>query len=234
MSGSRSHRSTPTGPSAAVQSCCAIESTCSGTSPWPSCAPRRPAGRLPRIATPSPSPVSCSAVCATQRALLFQEPNPSALQYHLEELVDFVRFARREQEWHPTSCPMALIARLLGAASELGLRQCTGIVSVPLFLNGELVIDPGYHAATGKITAFSGALPPYRRHPPRPRPGRPRCAAAAVPGLPVRRRPEAKGRYRSGGPDRARPAVSGYRSGDVARREHAGCGQGQVGRASGR
>ena len=46
-----------------------------------------------------------SGVRHAEGGWLFQEPNPSALQYHLEELVDFVRFARREQELGPDILP---------------------------------------------------------------------------------------------------------------------------------
>ena len=44
-------------------------------------------------------------------------------------------------------------------------RQCSGIVTTPLFLNGEIIAAPGYHAPTGRIIAFDGPLPAIPERP---------------------------------------------------------------------
>ena len=65
----------------------------------------------------------------------------------------------------PTSCPKDLVTRLIDAATELGYRSCSAIVSLPMFIAGRIIAEPGYHAATGSIIAFNGKLPPIPERP---------------------------------------------------------------------
>jgi hypothetical protein len=77
--------------------------------------------------------------------LIFAEPSPERLLYRLDELLAFERLDSKTKKWVKTSCPPAIARRVIGAASEVGLRSCAAIVTVPLFVNGEIVGTPGYH-----------------------------------------------------------------------------------------
>ena len=57
------------------------------------------------------------------------------------------------------------MTRLIDAATELGYRSCSAIVSLPMFIAGRIIAEPGYHAATGSILAFNGKLPPIPERP---------------------------------------------------------------------
>jgi putative DNA primase/helicase len=77
--------------------------------------------------------------------LVFAEPSPERLLYRLDELLAFERLDSKSRKWVRTSCPPAIARRVIGAASEVGLRSCAAIVTVPLFVDGEIVGTPGYH-----------------------------------------------------------------------------------------
>ncbi|MFZ1429142.1 MAG: hypothetical protein WAS21_20495 [Geminicoccaceae bacterium] len=91
---------------------------------------------------------------------LLVTPTIGLIQYQLDERADFFRLDRRANEWLPTGCPKDIPARMIDAATEMPFRPCAGIVSVPLFIKGRIVTEPGYHAESGSIIAFEGALPP--------------------------------------------------------------------------
>lgn len=98
---------------------------------------------------------------------ILTDPSPGLIQFRLDDKVAFFRFDKRENDWAKACCPKDLAARLIDAATELRFLPCAGIVTVPLFLSGEIVDQPGYHAATGAIVAFDGKLPPIAERPSR-------------------------------------------------------------------
>ena len=118
---------------------------------------------LVRAATVEPhetgDQVMVGGVLHASDSLILTTPSVGLIQYVLDERVAFLK---RDK---PASCPRDLATRLIDAATELRFRQCTGIVSVPLFLGGEIIAAPGWHAPTGKIIAFDGPLPPIPEAP---------------------------------------------------------------------
>ena len=49
----------------------------------------------------------------------------------------------------PAHCPRDIAGQVVEAAVELGFRPCTGIIHVPILLDGIVVTASGYYAATG-------------------------------------------------------------------------------------
>jgi putative DNA primase/helicase len=98
-------------------------------------------------------------------SLVLAEPTPERIQYRLNEQVRFERYDRRAKAWLPKSCPTALARLILGAAPELGFRPCAGIIAVPLFDRGTIVVTPGYHPRTGSIIELQGQLPTLAENP---------------------------------------------------------------------
>jgi putative DNA primase/helicase len=98
---------------------------------------------------------------------ILTEPSPGLIQFRLDDKVAFFRFDKRSEEWVKSCCPKDIAGRLIDAATELRFRPCAGIVTVPLFLSGEIVATAGYHAATGAIVAFDGSLPAIPEQPSR-------------------------------------------------------------------
>lgn len=84
-------------------------------------------------------------------SLLFIDATPEITSWHLDQRFTFWKLDQRSNEWVPTPCPSKVAARVVGAATELGFRPCSGFVRVPLFIDGKIVATPGWHAPTGLI-----------------------------------------------------------------------------------
>jgi hypothetical protein len=97
--------------------------------------------------------------------LILAEPTTERIQYRLNERARFERYDRRANKWLSKSCPPALARLVIGAAAELRFRPCAGIVAVPLFVRGEVIVTPGYHRPTGSILELQGRLPTLAQHP---------------------------------------------------------------------
>ena len=98
-------------------------------------------------------------------SLILAPPALGLVQYQLDERAAFWRFDKRTDDWVPASCPKDLVTRLIDAATELGYRSCSAIVSLPMFIAGRIIAEAGYHAATGSILAFNDKLPPIPERP---------------------------------------------------------------------
>lgn len=110
-------------------------------------------------------------------SLVFAEPAPERVQFRLDEKARFLRLDGRSGEWVPKSCPTALARRIIGAAADIGFRPCGGIVTVPLFIKGQVVAIRGYHASTGLLLDYRGPPPAV---PARPTRGQARRALLAM------------------------------------------------------
>ena len=100
-------------------------------------------------------------------SLIFAEPSPERIMYRLDERVLFQRYDKRLDDWVSASCPVPIARRVVGAAAELGFRPCAGIVTVPLFLSGEILVTP----ATIRTGECSSIYRPDCRRPHRHRRG---------------------------------------------------------------
>lgn len=74
---------------------------------------------------------------------------PPLVRFHLDERCRIER--GRGEKWTPTRCPADIAGQVVEAAPELGFQPVAGISRVPLFLEGEMVTKPGYHAGTGFV-----------------------------------------------------------------------------------
>jgi phage/plasmid primase-like uncharacterized protein len=93
-------------------------------------------------------------------SLLFIDATSEIASWLLDERFTFWKFDQRKYEWVATTCPAQVASRIVGAATELGFRRCSGFVRVPLFINGEIVAINGWHAPTGLIIDVREGPPP--------------------------------------------------------------------------
>jgi putative DNA primase/helicase len=98
-------------------------------------------------------------------SLIFMEPTPERLMYRIDQRVAFRRFDARSEEWVPASCPAGIAKRLIGAASDVGLRPCAGIITVPLFVKGKIIDEPGYYLGRGVFLDVPTDLPAITERP---------------------------------------------------------------------
>jgi hypothetical protein len=111
--------------------------------------------------------VTIGGVRHAKGSLILAAPTVGLLQYELDEKAAFFKEKARARGPTRTSCPKDLAARLIDAATELGFRQCVGIVGAPLFQCGEIVAESGYHEPTGIVVNFDGPLPAIPAEPTR-------------------------------------------------------------------
>ena len=93
-------------------------------------------------------------------SLLFIEAMSELIGWHLDERFTFWKYDQRSRNWVAVTCPAKVAARLVDAAIELGLRPCSGFVQVPLFIDGEIISTPGWHAPTRLIIDLPHTLDP--------------------------------------------------------------------------
>jgi hypothetical protein len=98
-------------------------------------------------------------------SLVLDEPTPERIQYRVNEHVLFEQWDERSKEWRPKACPTALARLIIGAAAELRFHPCAGIVAVPLFVDGKIIAEPGYHWPTGNIIDLADELLPVPENP---------------------------------------------------------------------
>jgi hypothetical protein len=100
-------------------------------------------------------------------SLVFTGAERERVAFWLDSRALFHRYDRRNDEWLPTTCPPKLAQRIIGVASELEFRPCSGVARTPLFIGGEVIASPGWNAATGMILDLPGAMPPISDRPTR-------------------------------------------------------------------
>jgi hypothetical protein len=166
-------------------------------------------------------------------ALLLIEATGGRLAWHLDERARFWRWGRREQDWVLTTCPKDdVAASLVENALDLPFLPCSGIVRVPLLIDGKLVCENGHHASTGLILDLAGPAPGIPGCIPGSGQGHgptsPTAAPAAFPRLPRAGRYQPHGAGR-GHPDGGAAPLRPGRTHDPDRRQCAGLRQGQAG-----
>jgi putative DNA primase/helicase len=103
--------------------------------------------------------VEISGVRYRPGSLLFIDATSEMTSWHLDERFTFWKFDQRRSEWIAISCPCRVATRIVGAATELGFRPCSGFVRVPLFRNGDIVVTQGWDARTRLIVDVPIELP---------------------------------------------------------------------------
>ena len=103
--------------------------------------------------------VEISGVRYRPGSLLFLDATSEIISWHLDERFTFWNLDQRSDKWVATPCPPRMAARVIGSATELGFRPCSGFVRVPLFIKGKIISAPGWHAPTGLIVDVREDLP---------------------------------------------------------------------------
>jgi hypothetical protein len=92
-------------------------------------------------------------------SLVFTAATHDRTAYWLDEAARFMRFDQRSEKWRAVTCPSKVAQRIIGVASEVGFRACSGVARTPLFIDGEVVAVPGWNARTRMILDLPTDLP---------------------------------------------------------------------------
>ena len=111
--------------------------TCAGRSQGCSRGPRQAGGR--QVEDCDGQAVEISGVRYRPGSLLFLDATLEIISWHLDERFTFWNLDQRSDKWVATPCPPRMAARVIGSATELGFRPCSGFVRVPLFIKGKII-----------------------------------------------------------------------------------------------
>jgi hypothetical protein len=89
---------------------------------------------------------------------LLIEASTEIVASHLDDRFTFWKWSQRHKAWVGIACPTRISGRIIGAATRMGFRPCSGFARVPLLFEGEIVTTSGYHEPTGLIVEWDGSM----------------------------------------------------------------------------
>jgi hypothetical protein len=105
-------------------------------------------------------------------SLVFTVATSDRAALKLDDRALFLKLDRRRDEWVAIPCPAQISTRLVAVASDLDFRPCAGFARTPLLIEGKVITEPGWNAATGMILDPPADMPAI--------PHKPTKAAAAA------------------------------------------------------
>jgi hypothetical protein len=98
-------------------------------------------------------------------SLVFAAATSDRAALKLDDRALFHKFDKRSEEWVAVACPAKISQRLVAVASDLGFRPCAGFARTPLLIDGEVIAEPGWNAATNLILDPPADMPAIPDHP---------------------------------------------------------------------